>query len=203
MTLTDRIQVHVSADDADSMLSWYLDRNMFSGAWFETLGGPGDDPAVANRFTPADLVAVSTLSARVPGWAAICLLETRAAELNALLEAIPANRALHEATDDDLEAVYAAQHVLDSIYGIGHVTRSKLLARKRPHLVPIRDQHVLLALADRDHGPFTQPLRDALASGEELIARLQELRQERMHLSLLRVLDIIVWMRAHGAASVT
>lgn len=137
------------------------------------------------------------------GWAAIALLEARAAELNALLEAIPTNRALHEATADDLEAVYAAQRVLDSIDGIGHVTRSKLLARKRPHLVPIRDQHVLLALVDRDHGPFTQPLRDALASDDELIERLEELRQDRARLSLLRVLDIIVWMRAHGAASVS
>lgn len=93
MTLADRIRAQVSADDTDKMLSWYLDRKTFSGAWFETLGGPGDDPAVADRFTSADIVAVSTLSVRIPGWAAITLLEARAGEFNRLLEAVPSNRA--------------------------------------------------------------------------------------------------------------
>lgn len=202
MTLNAKIREHLNAENAEDMLVQYLDEGTFSGAWFERLGGRGDDPAVANRFTPADLIAVSTLSVRISGWAAIRLLEDKADELTALLKAIQTDLPLHEATDGDIEAVYAAHDALNGIRDIGHVTRSKLLARKRPHLVPIRDQHVLRDLVGSAYGPFTQPLRDVLAADEGVLNRLEELRKDREGLSLLRILDIVVWMRTHGAASV-
>lgn len=204
MTLGARLREHVLADDAEAMLDHYLDRS-FSGAWFEKLGGPGDDPSVADRFTAADVVAVSTLSVRARARSAIELLSSPCAdELTGLLAAIPRDVDLHVATDEHLDRVYAAQGALDGIRGIGDVTRSKLLARKRPRLVPIRDQHVLRALLGQDHGDFTQPLRDALRDDDEVRGRLGALRapENRSHLSLIRVLDIVVWMRTHGAASV-
>jgi hypothetical protein len=203
VTLGARLREHVLADDAEAMLAHYLDGS-FSGAWFEKLGGPGDDPSVADRFTPADILAVSTLSVKIGGWPAIELLYRRADELTGLLEAIPRDVDLQNATDEHLASVYAAQNALNQIDGIGHVSRSKLLARKRPRIVPIRDTHVLLALMGRDHGNFAQPLREALRGDDEVRGRLEALGStaERSHLSLLRVLDIVVWMRAHGAASV-
>lgn len=135
MSISEHLRHHVMADDAAEQLHKYLDKGSFSGAWFQILGGRGDAPEVANRFTPADIVAVSTLSVQVTGWAAIALLSTRADELSGLLADIPADVPLHEATDAHLEAVFAMQDALDHVASVGHVTRSKLLARKRPHLV--------------------------------------------------------------------
>lgn len=203
MNMADRIRAHLDADDAFGQLRHYLAPQAFSGAAFETIGGRGDAPETANRFTPADLVAVTTLSVRVSGWGAIDLLETRKDEFAELLATVP-HTPLHKASDKDLDTLWPLQDALNRVDEVGHVTRSKLLARKRPHLVPIRDQHVLRALTGENHGNFTRPLRDAL-QGAGIIERLTQLRDQAGadHLSLLRVLDIIVWMRTHGAASVS
>lgn len=204
MALTDAINDHLFADDAAHVLARYLNFRDYSGAWFDTIGGRGDAPDVAHRFTPADLVAVSTLSVTIPGWVAVELLDRRAEEFSDLLTAIPQDTDLHEATDEDLDAVFALQDALDTVTKVGHVTRSKLLARKRPRLVPIRDQHVLLALVGRKYGSFTRPLGDALRDSQEIRDRLEALRSQHQEqpLSLLRVLDIVVWMREHGDAAV-
>ena len=203
MDLIDSLRKHVFADDAQAKRDRYLDPGRFSGAWFDTLDGPGDAAEVANRITPADLVAVSTLSVNISGWAAIDLLDRKADDLSGLLTAVPTDVELHDASDAHVDAVFAVQDALDAVDGIGHVTRSKLLARKRPHLVPVRDQHVLSALIGRDHGPLTRPLRDALRDNLDVRDRLHVLRTKanRDGLSLLRTLDIVVWMRAHGDAS--
>lgn len=198
------LQEHVFADDAASMLDLYLNQGRFSGAWFESIGGRGDAPDVAGQFTPADIVAVSTLAVRIPGWAAVEILDRRADELASLLGQVPADLELHAASDADLAAVYKLHDALDAIKDVGHVTRSKLLARKRPNLVPIRDQHVLVALIGQAFGNFTEPLRDALREDRALRAQLNALRQDaqRPELSLIRTLDIVVWMRTYGAQSV-
>lgn len=204
MALTAAISDHLFADNAAHVLARYLNFRDYSGAWFDTIGGPGDAPDVAYRFTPADLVAVSTLSVPIPGWVAVELLHRRAHEFSALLTAVPQDTDLHEATDEDLDTVFALQDALDTVAKVGHVTRSKLLARKRPRLIPIRDQHVLLALVGRKYGRLTRPLRDALRDNPELLDRLDSLRSQHpdQPLSFLRVLDIVVWMRTYGHASV-
>lgn len=199
------VRDHVFADDSSEMLDRYLYHGRFSGAWFETIGGRGDAPEVADRLTPADIVAVSTLSVKIPGWAAVELLDRQAATLADLLAQVPRDVELHDAADADLQAVYELHDALDAIHDIGHVTRSKLLARKRPHLVPIRDQHVLIALIGEAHGNFTEPLRDALRDDPSLRTRLDDLRREASaasDLSLIRTLDIVVWMRTYGAKSI-
>jgi GrpB-like predicted nucleotidyltransferase (UPF0157 family) len=121
-----------------------------------------------------------------------------------LLEAVPRDVHLHAATDDDLEPLWALQDELDTVAGVGHVTRSKLLARKRPRLVPIRDQYVLTALTGRKASPFTRPLRDALRDNPDLVDRLNSIGRAASaeELPPLRVLDIVVWMETHGADSV-
>lgn len=143
---------------------------------------------------------MSTLSLNIPGWTAIELLEHRKKDLSVGLAAIPVDLNLHEADDAVLDPLFALQNKLDEIKGIGHVTRSKLLARKRPRLVPIRDQHVLRELVGGVRESLTRPLRDALRADEEVRRRLQELasRIGDGSLSAVRALDIIVWMNVHG-----
>lgn len=204
MELGDPMREHVFADDAADKLADYLNGRDYSGAWFERIGGPGDAEEVADRFTGDDIAAVATLSVKIPGWAVVELLDRRADELSRLLAAVPNGRALVDASDDDIGNLFTLQDALDTIRGVGHVTRSKLVARKRPHLVPIRDQHVLKALVGRARGSFTVPLRDAFRGDEAVRSRLEELREGSCcpELSILRVLDIVVWMRVYGAVSI-
>jgi hypothetical protein len=72
----------------------------------------------------------------------------RDGDLAAKLRLVPTDVDLAGASDADLDVLFAVQRDLDNIAKIGHVIRSKLLAHKRPRLVPIRDQYVLMALLD-------------------------------------------------------
>lgn len=157
----------------------------------------------ADSFTPHDLVAVATLSVPLSGWAVHDMLQ-HGEELSDLLAAVPPRTVLVDATDADLGHLFKLQRAFHGIRGIGHVSRSKLLAHKRPHLVPIRDRYVLRALTDRVGGSFTEPLRDALRSDRSVLTRLREVQREagELRLPAIRALDVIVWMRVHGDAEV-
>jgi hypothetical protein len=74
----------------------------FTGAYFERLGGGGDRPEVADVFTAEDLVAVSMLSVRVEGHAAIEILDRRSDRLSELLRAVPTGVSLGDLAADDL-----------------------------------------------------------------------------------------------------
>ncbi len=152
-----------------------------------------------HSFTASDIAAVATLSVPMSGRAVSGLLG-KSADLSRQLAAVRTDLDLASATDEDLAPLFDLQATLDGIHDVGHVTRSKLLAHKRPRLVPIRDQYVLRALAGRPGGRFTVPLRDALASDPSITARLAELRTEvePPAISDLRVLDVVVWMSVHG-----
>lgn len=191
---SDRLRQRLNAPAAVDHLKRYFGGE-YSGAWFETFAGGGDQPGVANRFTSDDLVAVTMLGVKVKGWGAIQLLDTRATEFADLLAELPDPEVdLHTTGDAELEPLWALHDALDSVTSVQHVVRSKLLARKRPRLVPVRDQHVLQDLTGSATGDLTCELRDVLRDFE-LRERIERLRQEadQPHLSLLRVVDIVVW----------
>jgi hypothetical protein len=173
----------------------------FAGRKFESLGGGGDRPAVVNEFTAEDLVAVSLLSVHIPGEAALEILEAQSEELNGLLSRIPHDVTLWDAdpsiVDDKSSDAASLWHKLDHITGVGWVTANKLLARKRPHLLPVYDRVVKAALQPR-RKDFWIPLRNSLLSNDgEAIARLEEIRVSAGLMEghpLLRVLDVAVWM---------
>lgn len=203
MTVADRVRHHLFAEDASDQLRRYFS-GRYSGAWFETFEGGGDCEDVANRFVPADLVAVTLLGVRVSGWGAIDILAHRAEDFSTMLQRLPGPEvALHSVEDSNLESLWEIQSALDEVSSVGHVVRSKLLARKRPRLVPVRDQHVLTALTGTAHGDLTIELRNAMREAE-IRDRAEQLRGEAgcHHLSLLRVVDVVVWMRVYGAASI-
>lgn len=72
----------------------------------------------------------------------------------------------------------------------------KLLARKRPHLIPVYDQ-VIRCLLGRPEKVWLKQ-HDQLAADDGALR--QELRSLRSpadvpgHVSLLRVLDVVLWM---------
>jgi hypothetical protein len=170
----------------------------YTGAYFDTWAGAHN---AGNRFTADDLVAVSFLSVVVPPLAARELLDTRAAEFAALLDDVGPARDLAdqaEAVTDDQPAsrLYRAVRALP---GVGRTIGTKLLARKRPRLVPIYDS-VVARVNGIAHFHW-EPLRQTLRA-DDLHPRLLELRERAglgPEVSALRVLDVVTWMEGKSA----
>ncbi|MFD7630546.1 DUF6308 family protein [Streptomyces sp. NPDC059851] len=172
----------------------------FTGSRFEHLAGGGDRPAVANRVTADDLIAVQTLSVRVPAAAALDLLEGElGTHMSELLSRIPCDEDMAGADAADLapgSPAVTAWEVLCDQPGIRWVTAGKLLARKRPRLLPVYDQVVRCVLGRPQS--FWLDLRAALrADDHALQRRLTALRQDAGlpgTVSALRVCDVVLWM---------
>ncbi|MFB6530384.1 DUF6308 family protein [Streptomyces sp. NPDC056399] len=180
----------------------------FTGSRFEHLAGGGNRPEVADRFTAEDLVAVQTLSVTVPVLVALDLLEGRlGAQLSGLLQAIPWGIDMVDAEADILaegSPADQAWHLLCAQHGVNWVIAGKLLARKRPQLLPVYDRVVRCAVGRPPS--FWLALHTALREDDAALhRRLLELRQVAglpETVSALRVCDVAVWMnhRALGHA---
>ncbi|MCX4647988.1 MULTISPECIES: DUF6308 family protein [unclassified Streptomyces] len=175
------------------------------------LRGGGDRPKIADRITAEDLVAVQTLSVTVPASVALDILEgPLGARLSGLLHAIPRDINMVDADADadvvaDGSPADQAWHLLCDQYGVDWVIAGKLLARKRPRLLPVYDKVVRCALG-RPRPSFWLALHAALREdGAALHRRLLELRRVAgvpETVSALRVCDVAVGMghRAEGHA---
>ena len=83
--------------------------------------------------------------------------------------------------------------------GMGRTKTSKLLARKRPRLLPVVDSVVRATLGHRNgRTDFYETLQQTLAADDEALHnRLLEIRQRSGvgdDISVLRCFDILVWM---------
>jgi hypothetical protein len=80
---------------------------------------------------------------------------------------------------------------------IGPVAAGKLLARKRPHLLPVYDSRIKMVLKrPRVDNRWWHDLRDQLIEDRDLIRELESVRDRAAadHMSLLRVFDVMCWM---------
>ncbi|MFD3334598.1 DUF6308 family protein [Streptomyces sp. NPDC058700] len=180
----------------------------FTGSRFEHLAGGGDRPEVADPFTAEDLVAVQTLSVTVPALVALDLLEGRlGAQLSGLLQGIPKDIDMVDAEADVLaegSSADQAWHLLCAQHGDNWVIAGKLLARKRPRLLPVYDRVVRFAVGRPPS--FWLALHTALHEDDAVLPRhLLKLRQAAglpETGSALRVCNVAVWMnhRALGHA---
>lgn len=168
-----------------------------TGPAFDTWDAAGTRQADRNRFTPDDLVAVSLLSVNVPGRAALRLLRDQAELFTGLLKSTGDDRDLAaqaEPTSPDTP-VWQLSNALHALPGVGPVTASKLLARKRPRLVPIWDTVVIAVIGTDRH--LWEPLRQALRERDGALQdRLEQLRGKAglpEQVSALRVFDVIAW----------
>ncbi len=175
----------------------------FTGSWFERLAAT-EHP---HRFTEKDFVAVGTLGVEVPPSTAIWLLGDGAAPATALLEQIDPTLTLWDDAAD-LTPEGPAWQLWDLIRsngwpeqraGIGRTTTSKLLATKRPHLIPIQDSVVtaLLFGGGRPTG-YWSAWRERLTAGDgpaviEAATSIRQAVPAAAHLSVLRILDIVLW----------
>jgi hypothetical protein len=116
----------------------------YSGARFDGWDSMGTRSADADRFTADDLTALTFLSVQVPPKAAWSLLCGQPQYFNELLPEIK-DRELAETSPADIRDGWPASQLWDRLRelpGIDWVTAGKLVARKRPHLIPVYDRVV-------------------------------------------------------------
>lgn len=172
----------------------------YTGPTFDRLAGGGARPETVNRITEDDLVAVTMLSVEVPARAAIAMLGPMADEIQQLLSEIPSDIDLHQADPSLVSPGSPADQLwsrLESLERVGWVTAGKVLARKRPRLIPVYDSVVREAVGAPKH--FWTWLHQQLQD-PQLIDQIRALRAAAgvEDLSLLRTLDVAIWMRNHG-----
>jgi hypothetical protein len=173
----------------------------FNGRHFERFSAMGSaDP---NRFAATDILAVEALSVKVPPNSAAKLIDTGAEEFSTLLRQIPAEKDLWEVEATDLgegSPALTLYRRLKGLDGVGPVTATKLLASKRPRLMPVIDS-VVSEILQPPGGKFWVPLRNQLADPgrREKIAEVVACAPDNV--TLLRRIDVAVWMHAqepHG-----
>lgn len=193
-----------------ALADYFNSTDGYTGSQFELLA----DRAHPDEITAQDLVAVGALSVTVPIRAALWLLsDDGRSAVTSLLRQVPADLEIWEPD----AARYLSREgemwrlwdELDSAYwpgrragnGMGRTLKSKLLAAKRPRLVPVLDRVVCDALPST--GDWWEAFRAALADAEtrRLIADATASAPDTV--SLLRRIDIVVWMSESGVPEQT
>lgn len=191
--MRDRIRAVLAVAGTATLVADYFNPDRpFAGTTFDVLGAnpPG-------TFTLDDLLAVTLLDVRLRPAALRRILDTGEL-LDAELAAIPTGVDLWDAGADALGPATVLHGRLDGIPGIGPVIASKLLARKRPRLVPIHDEIVLQVLKPPPMR-FWETLAGALAE-PGLRDRIEALRPAGTDSpSLLRLLDVAIWTLHSGS----
>lgn len=187
---TNRRQVR---RDLDRYFSGTLG-DMFSGRWFDKFAAMGD----ANVFGPSDVLAVEALSVRVRPESAAKIIIADADRFSSLLQQIPDEVDLWDVDPSviDVGSPAAELHAaLDGLPHVGWVTAGKLMAAKRPRLIPILDKEVK-ALLKPPRGGFWMSMYEQLSveARRRAIAEVCDVAPDGV--SLLRRIDVALWMHA-------
>lgn len=182
-------------DRTAALVRAYFDpETPFAGYTFDDLG---ENPS--EEITPSDLLAVSLLDVAIPAPSVRALIENPARWSELLRqERIPDDVPLWEMTDQHYDAANQMWRALNELSGVGPTKAGKLMARKRPHLIPIFDEVV---------GGFLKPWTDDLwkdlrtaLSDVELRSRIDSLADRLPRRpSTLRLVDVAIWMRNSGS----
>ncbi|WP_104168605.1 DUF6308 family protein [Arthrobacter sp. SX1312] len=183
-----------------------------SGAHFDEWAGGGYRAEAANELTGDDFVAVSMLSVDVPPEAAIGLAGHRTGDVRRLLGQIPASLDFTTLTPTQFDAHLGpdspAQQLWDILrgrqdypWGIGPTTASKIMARKRPKLVPVFDSYIgpMMGLPKNSSADQWTVWHQAFQEDPRLASRLDAIRLAAgapPSASRLRIMDIVLWLHA-------
>lgn len=147
---------------------------------------------------------MTLLSVDVPGRAALEILEHRRSKLHELLRQIPTDLDLVEVDPASITKSWAPWRLeteLRSITDLGPTTVSKLIARKRPRLIPVFDSVVQDLV--KPVGGFWASLNGALRADDRALQNhLISLREESgigQDVSPLRVFDVVAWRTGKDA----
>lgn len=210
----------IGEDEAVRYINRYFDlqvngRPLYTGSRFETFAGGGR--ANANRITASDLIAVSMLGVHVPAQASIGILGSLSERIERLLYRVPVDVTFENLTKGEFDQLLGRDSPCDELWKllrqkgdrwkVGQTTASKIIARKRPNLVPIYDSVIARETGMEDSKPQWDRWFAAFHGddGAKLTKRLGDLREKtgQHHLSLLRVLDIVLWMNGARGESLT
>jgi hypothetical protein len=186
-------------------LKAYFAPGAYTGQWFETFAGGGDRAETRDRITAGDIYAVEALSVQVPFAVGKELVEGQlGSDISAHLRELSTQVELGTRGGDELIAdgghadqVWRLLNNRNEKTGIGWVIAGKLLARKRPKLIPVYDSIVRCQFGAPKH--VWLKLHHALADDDgELRAALAEVRATvgvDDKVSILRTLDVVLWRR--------
>lgn len=144
------------------------------------------------------------LSVDIPAQAAIRLLVRDAAEITELLKQIPADRDIIDIDPDELMAGSASSKLWRVLRrgtdGMGRTRTSKLIAAKRPRLIPIWDSFVEKATG-LDTSDYWRQFESVLIADDNAVWKwLTDVRELTPNVptgvSNLRTLDVLLWMTA-------
>lgn len=144
----------------------------------------------------------------MPIKAGIGLLGEFAGEIRECLKDIPNDRSLAELSDDEYRTILGegspAWRLWDIIrangrekWGVGSTRASKLMARKRPRLIPIEDSVVNRVIGFKG-GDSWWLWREALTGNKDKVERMAAVVRRaagRHDLTTLRALDVALWMK--------
>lgn len=201
----DNLYDAITAKNSAKLFNDYLTKR--SGRYFELFQPHENKP---NEITPSDLLAVSQLSMKIGGYqkgdsipdsAVIKLFKKELQKkVSKSLAKINTNWRLETISPKDLKVfndeISKLWPILRDEVGLKKVATFKLLARKRPHMCPIRDSFAERALGKPKD--WYASWQDAFSQEPKVISKLEKLRDGHSgakHLSLLRVADIIIWER--------
>lgn len=196
--------VRKETEPAVALLERYYRANSFgvpdySGARFEAVASLNPDP---HSIGPAEFTAVSMLSVNIPAQAAIRLLGRDAREIGELLEQIPDDRDIVDVSSAELATGSAASRLWDVLRRggdrLGRTKTSKLIAAKRPRLIPIWDSFVEQATG-LDTSDYWRRFQRVLTVDDYAVWNwLTDLRTHAPsvppNVSNLRILDVLLWM---------
>jgi hypothetical protein len=200
------------APAAGAVVSEYFSRRLSSGSGpyylgslFERFGGGGDREQTRDEITTDDLIAVAMLGVVVPPRSALRMLDSDGQRISKLLRMIPCGVDLVEAGTQDIgedSPAWELWGLMSTYEGLGDADISKILARKRPRLLPVQDPSVdemlghegdywaalrhYLRLDNRRPAIWLRDVRAAAGIGEDV--------------SEIRVFDILVWMSTRASA---
>jgi Family of unknown function (DUF6308) len=144
---------------------------------------------------------VEALSVTVPPDAAATLLITDGERFNSLLRQIPREQDLWEVRRLDVNVGSPAEDLhraLRTLRGIDWVVAGKLLAAKRPKLLPILDNEVNTFLKP-PRELFWVSMYDELSEPSRRQAISDVCRVAPPNVSLLRRIDVALWRAANAA----
>ena len=189
---------------------FYGTPRQFSGSLFDSIGGGGDRSDIENQITREDVLAVAAVNAPVPAAVASLLLTQPASGLLATwLRQLPTDIDLWDAEDYTLAIATKAWDEIRTIHEAGTTSTAdggfaatKLLARKRPRLIPLYDEKVRGVVYLAEGASWWFSLRDAMrVDGEDNEVRFRVCAAMREadvgYVSVLRGLDVILWSYAN------
>jgi hypothetical protein len=189
-----RLRADLTAAGLDRAVAAYFLDPVFAGMTFSDLGRNPPGEIIAD-----DLLAVALLDITWRPQAVRILLGSHHQELSQMLAALPQATDLWEASDDALRSIDVLWDALTAIDGIGTASATKLLARKRPRLCPISDNVVIKAV---DVPGRTWDVLRCLLREPAARAEVEALRPAvAAEASLLRILDVALWVSHSGSAA--